>query len=338
MRFPLKQTLAVARHIKVNKAKKISRFPLVLMLEPLHACNLKCEGCGRIREYSATLKEQVPLDKCLKAIDDCGAPVVSVCGGEPLIYKDIVPLVEKTLEKGRVVYLCTNGTVLDWKLPAFKPHKMFNINIHIDGMERTHDAIVQRPGTFRQVCENIKIAKKAGFTVCTNTTVYKETSAEEIEDLFRHLESLGVDGMLVSPGFEYEDLPHPGGVKGGFFMSAAETAEKFGKIRSFAKKYRVWSTPLFMDFLAGKRQFKCTPWGNVTYNIAGWKAPCYLITDRHFDGYAELMNGVDWERYQARSDGRCANCMVHSGFEPTAALETGTNLKDMLRMAWWTLC
>lgn len=344
MRFPLKQTFAVARHIKDNKAKKINRFPLVLMLEPLHACNLKCEGCGRIREYAATLKEQVALDKCLKAIDDCGAPVVSICGGEPLIYKDIVPLVEQTLARGRVVYLCTNGTVLDWKLPVFKPHKMFNINIHIDGMERTHDAIVQRPGTFRQVCDNIKIAKKAGFTVCTNTTVYKETSAEEIEDLFRHLRSLGVDGMLISPGFEYEDLSHlrsveshSGGVKGGFFMSAEETAEKFKKIRAFAKKYRVWSTPLFFDFLAGERELKCTPWGNVTYNISGWKAPCYLITDRHFDDYNKFMKNVDWARFQSKDDKRCANCMVHSGFEPTVALETSSNLKDMLRMAWWTV-
>lgn len=335
MRFPIKQTITVARHIKENKGKNIQHFPLVLMLEPLHACNLKCEGCGRIREYASTLKEQVPLDKCLQAIDDCQAPVVSICGGEPLIYKDIVPLVEQTIAKGRVVYLCTNGTVLDWKLPAFKPHKMFNINIHIDGMEKTHDAIVRRPGTFRQVCENIKLAKKAGFTVCTNTTVYKETSAEEIEDLFRHLQGLGVDGMLISPGFEYVEFGK--GEEGGFFMSAAETAEKFKVIRAFAKKYRVWSTPIFFDFLAGERDLKCTPWGNVTYNIAGWKAPCYLITDKHFDDYSDFLKDVDWERYQSKSDKRCANCMVHSGFEPTVALETSAHLKDMLRMAWWTL-
>ncbi len=353
MRFPLKQTITVARHIKENKGKKIQHFPLVLMLEPLHACNLKCEGCGRIREYASTLKEQVPLEKCLKAIDDCQAPVVSICGGEPLIYKDIVPLVEQTIAKGRVVYLCTNGTVLDWKLPAFKPHKMFNINIHIDGMEKTHDAIVRRPGTFKQVCENIKLAKKAGFTVCTNTTVYKETSAEEIEDLFRHLQALSVDGMLISPGFEYVDLipPNPPLVKGGdrsippfvkgggggLFMTADEISEKFRKIQKFAKKYRVWSTPIFFDFLAGERDLRCTPWGNVTYNIAGWKAPCYLITDKHFDDYNDFLSNVDWDKYQSKSDKRCANCMVHSGFEPTVALETSTHLKDMLRMAWWTL-
>lgn len=331
MRFPIKQTLTVARHIARQKKAKTPRFPLVLMLEPLHACNLKCEGCGRIREYEKTLSQQLPLDKALKAIDDCNAPVVSICGGEPLLYKDIAELVSQTIERGHVTYLCTNGTILDWKLDVFKPHPMFNINVHIDGMEKTHDAITKRPGTFRQVSENIRIAKAKGFTICTNTTIYKETSPEEIEDLFAHLHLLKVDGMLISPGFEYED------VNGVFFMSRAEIAKKFQAVKKFAKKYRVWSTPLFLDFLAGQRDYNCTPWGNVTYNIEGWKAPCYLITDKHYKDYAEFMNAVDWDKYRLRSDVRCKNCMVHSGFEATVALETGSNWKDSLKMAWWTL-
>ncbi|MBI2092057.1 MAG: adenosyl-hopene transferase HpnH [Deltaproteobacteria bacterium] len=332
MRFPIKQTIAVAKSIVKNKRAGIPRFPLVLMLEPLHACNLKCEGCGRIREYAATLSQQLPLDKCIKAINDSQAPVVSICGGEPLLYKDIAELVRKSLDLGKVTYLCTNGTILDWKLDILKPHPMFNINVHIDGMEKTHDAITKRPGTFRQITENIRLAKKAGFTICTNTTVYKETSPEEIGDLFAHLQFLGVDGMLVSPGFDYSDVEERA-----FFMTASEIRDKFSKIRKYAKKCRVWSTPLYLDFLAGLRKYNCTPWGNVTYNIEGWKAPCYLITDRHFADFNEFMNSVDWTRYQSRADKRCQNCMVHSGFEATVALETGSNLKDGLRMAWWTI-
>lgn len=332
MRFPLKQTMAVARYISSKKKQKIDRFPLVLMLEPLHACNLKCEGCGRIREYADTLSKQVPLEDCVRAISDCDAPVVSICGGEPLLYKDVGALAAKSVEMGKVTYLCTNGTILDWKLDAFKPHPMFNINIHVDGMEKTHDAITKRPGTFRQITENIRLAKKKGFTVCTNTTVYRETDPAEIEDLFSHLSLLKVDGMLVSPGFDYTDVADRE-----FFMTRSEISEKFRAIRKFAKKYRVWSTPLYLDFLAGCRKFNCTPWGNATYNIAGWKAPCYLITDRHFATFDEMMKNVDWAKYQNGKDKRCGNCMVHSGFEATVALETCKNIGDMARMAWWTI-
>lgn len=332
MRFPIKQTMAVARSIAQNKKAGIEKFPLVLMLEPLHACNLKCEGCGRIREYASTMKEQVPLADCLKAVDDCKAPVVSICGGEPLLYKDIKTLVEECLKRGKVTYLCTNGTVLDYKLEAFKPGPMFNFNVHIDGMEKTHDAITKRPGTFRQIIENVKLAKKAGFTVCTNTTVYRETDVHEIEDLFRYLTMIGVDGMLISPGFEYTDVTDKD-----FFMKAGEIQEKFKAIRKFAKKYRVWSTPLYLDFVAGLRDYDCTPWGNVTYNIAGWKAPCYLITDRHYADYNDFINSVDWKKFSSREDERCKDCMVHCGFEASVAMETGKNWKDMIKMAWWTI-
>jgi len=332
MRFPLKQTLAVAKSISANKRAKIKRFPLVLMLEPLHACNLKCEGCGRIREYASTVSQQLSLEKCIKAIEDSNAPVVSICGGEPLLYKELTDLIDASIERNRVTYLCTNGTVLDLKLEMLKPHPMFNINVHIDGMEKTHDAITKRPGTFRQVCENIKLAKKAGFTVCTNTTVYHETDPKEIEDLFRHLTMLGVDGFLVSPGFEYTDVADKN-----FFMKKQEIMEKFKTIRKFSHKYKLWTTPIFLDFCAGDRKFNCTPWGNVTYNIAGWKAPCYLITDTHYENYGDFMNQTDWEKYRTQSDPRCENCMVHCGFEASVALETGSNIKDALRMAWWTI-
>lgn len=332
MRFPFKQTVTVAKYISQNKKLGTSHFPLVLMLEPLHACNLYCEGCGRIREYAGTVKEQVSLERCIKAIDDCKAPVISICGGEPLLYKEIKPLVQASLARKRVTYLCTNGIILDKKLDLFEPNKLFNINVHIDGLEKTHDAIVKKNGAFRQATENIKLAKQKGFTICTNTTVYKETSVKEIEDLFKYLHFIGVDGMLISPGFDYMDVEDKS-----FFLSVDEIKEKFSKIKQFAKKYKVWSTPLFLDFLSGDRALNCTPWGNVTYNIAGWKAPCYLITDKHYEDYESFIKDVDWKRYEQKEDKRCKNCMVHSGFEATIALETTNNLKDIVRMSWWTL-
>lgn len=332
MRFPLSQTISVARYIAREKRKKVKRFPLVLMLEPLHTCNLTCEGCGRIVEYKDSMGKTVALRDCLAAIDDCGAPVISICGGEPLIYPQISELAQKVIERKKVAYLCTNGTLLDRKLSLFRPHKHFNINIHIDGMEKTHDAIVQRAGTFRKIIENVKLAKQAGFTVCTNTTVYKETDTAEIEELFKLLTGLKVDGFLISPGFDYVEVEDKT-----VFLTREEIQKKFREILKFSVKYRLWSTPLFLEFCAGLRQYKCTPWGNVTYNVAGWKAPCYLITDNHYKNYQDFITNVDWDYYAGGQDGRCRNCMVHSGFEATAALEVNKNLRDLLRMTAWSL-
>lgn len=332
MRFPFAQTQSVAGYISREKRKKTGKFSLVLMLEPLHACNLTCEGCGRIREYKDSMQETVPPEECLKAVDDCGAPVVSICGGEPLIYPQIKELVQKIIERGKVVYLCTNGTLLDRKLDLFEPNKLFNINIHIDGMEKTHDAIVQRAGTFQKIVKNIKLAKEKGFTVCTNTTVYKETSAEEIEELFKLLTSLKVDGFLVSPCFDYKEVQDQS-----VFLNRVEIEEKFKKVLKFSGKYRLWSTPLFLEFCAGLRDYKCTPWGNVTYNVKGWKAPCYLITDNHYKSYSDFMKDVEWDYYASGHDKRCANCLAHCGFEATAALEVTKSLKDTAKMAIWTL-
>lgn len=332
MRFPMAQTLRVAKYISREKKKKTERFPLVLMLEPLHACNLTCEGCGRIREYKDVMNQTLSLKECLKAVDDCRAPVVSICGGEPLIYRHIKELVEETIKRKHVVYLCTNGTLLDQKLSLFKPHKLFNLNIHVDGMEKTHDSIVERPGTFKKIIENIKLAKRAGFTVCTNTTVYKETEPEEVEELFALLTELKVDGFLVSPGFDYKEVEDQS-----VFLTRDEIQKKFRKILIFSKKYKVWSTPLFLEFCAGFREYHCTPWGNVTYNVKGWKAPCYLITDTHFETYNDFIEQVDWNHFTGGTDKRCKNCMCHCGFEATAALKVGSSIKDTIKMTKWTL-
>jgi hopanoid biosynthesis associated radical SAM protein HpnH len=332
VRFPFKQTLTVYRYIKRMKGQGRERFPLVLMLEPLHACNLTCSGCGRIREYRDYMKEMLTLEQCLGAIDESGAPVVSICGGEPLIYPHIKELVEKTIERGRVVYLCTNGWELEKKLSQFRPHKLFNINVHIDALAKTHDSIVEKEGAFDRAVAGIIAAKKAGFTVCTNTTVYRQTDTWEIKALIDYLEGIGIDGVLISPGFDYSDVEDQS-----LFLTREAIKEKFTELREVGRGKRIWQTPLFLDFAAGKRDFRCTPWGNVTYNVRGWKAPCYLVTDGHHETFDKFMNEVDWDRYGPGKDPRCENCMCHCGFEPTVALASTSNIKDALTMAKWTL-
>jgi hopanoid biosynthesis associated radical SAM protein HpnH len=332
MRFPLTQTVAVARYIRRMKKEGAPRFPLVLMLEPLHACNLTCSGCGRIREYRDHLSKMLTLADCLRAADECQAPVVSICGGEPLLYPDIKPLVDGLLSRGRVVYLCTNGQNLADKLGIFAPHRLFNINVHLDGLAKTHDAIVERAGAFDRAVAGICAAKKAGFTVCTNTTVYRQTDVAEIEALFEFLEGLGIDGMLLSPGFDYAAAPDQT-----LFLDRARIIEKFSALRDAGRGKRVWSTPLFLDFAAGRRELSCTPWGNVTYNVCGWKAPCYLITDGHYATFDDFLQNVDWNQYGPGHDARCVNCMAHCGFEPTVALSATDTLKDAMTMARWTL-
>lgn len=332
MRFPFKQTAHIARHITRKKKSGVEKFPLVLMLEPLHACNLTCSGCGRIREYSDTVSKMVPLDKCLGAAMECDAPVVSICGGEPLLYPQIKELVNGLLVQKRVVYLCTNGQTLDKKLDVFKPHPFFNINVHLDGPKKTHDLIVEKDGAYEKAVYSIREALSRGFTVCTNTTVYKQTDTSEIVTFVDDLVRIGVKGILISPAYGYEDVSDQS-----IFLTRDEIKKKFKELRNKCGSKKIWSTPLYLDFLEGKRDFDCTPWGNPTYNIKGWKAPCYLITDGHYETFEEFMKSVDWKRYGPGRDTRCAHCMVHCGFEPTVALKTGESARDIIRMACWTL-
>ena len=332
MRFPLRQTMAVAKHISKQKRAGVKKFPLVLMLEPLHACNLACSGCGRIHEYREHMSEMLPLEKCFAAIDACDAPVVSVCGGEPLLYPDISALIDGIVARGKVAYLCTNGQVLEKRISSLRPNGMFNINVHIDGTAKIHDAIVEKQGAFDKAVAGVVAAKKAGFSVCTNTTVYKQSDVEEIRQLAKYLGSLGVDGLLISPAFDYSDVEDQSQ-----FLDRTAIVEKFKALDDVVRGPRVWNTPLFYDFLQGKRDYSCTPWGNVTYNVCGWKAPCYLVTDRHYERYSDFINDIDWERYGPGRDRRCANCMAHCGFEATVALSSMKSVGDILRMAKWTL-
>ena len=314
-------------HPMINK-----RFPIVLMLEPLHACNLTCTGCGRIREYESTITERIPLEECLAAVDECGAPMVSICGGEPMMYPQIGELVAGILARNKNIYLCTNGMFIVKRLHEFTPDKRFFFNVHLDGLEKTHDICVEKDGVFREAIEGIKAAKAAGFMVCTNTTVYKETDMKEIARLFEYLEPFNVDGHQLSPAYGYSAVNDRE-----IFMTRDDIHEKFKDVDTLFKRFRLNQTPMFLEFLKGDRDLPCTAWGNPTYNIKGWKGPCYLITDGHYKTFEALMTQTPWENYGHGNDPRCEHCMVHCGYEPSAALGINAKLADSFKMLTWAL-
>src|SRR6266545_4909713 len=320
MRFPLSMSVSIAAYVLRQKLAGTRKFPLVLMLEPLHACNLTCTGCGRIREYVSTIREKLSIDECLQSVDQCPAPVVSICGGEPMIYPGIGVLTAKILERKKTVYLCTNGMFIRKKLGEFKPSDQFFFNVHLDGLKTTHDIAVEREGVFDAAIDGIKAAKEAGFLVCTNTTVFKETNMAELDELFGYLTTLDVDGFMISPGYSYAAV----GSKE-IFMTRDDIRAKFRAAEAMFRKYRFNTSPIYLEFLQGKREMSCTAWGNPTRNIKGWKGPCYLITDEHHATFDDLMNNTPWEKYGYGKDPRCEHCMMHCGYEPSAAL--GVNRK-----------
>lgn len=338
MRFPLSLTTSMVGYIAKKKLRGQKRFPLVLMLEPLHTCNLSCTGCGRIREYSQSLKDKMSVEECLASVDESGAPIVSICGGEPLIYPEIGRLVRATLRRRKHIYLCTNGLLLQRRLTEFRPTSRLCFNVHLDGLEQTHDRVVERVGVFRTAVEGIKAAKRAGFLVCTNTTVYKETDLAEIDGLFAFLTRLGVDGFMLSPAYGYAAVQEadPTGAAE-IFLTRAQIRAKFREAEKLLTKYKLASSPIYLEFLSGKRELSCTAWGNPTRNVKGWKGPCYLITDAHHETFQDLMDQTDWDSYGPGKDPRCAHCMTHCGFEPTAALGVNKKLGDSLKMLVWQL-
>jgi hopanoid biosynthesis associated radical SAM protein HpnH len=328
----------MAGYMARHKLAGTPRFPLVLMLEPLHACNLTCTGCGRIREYSQTIKEKLTVAECLAAVDEAGAPIVSICGGEPMIYPDIGALVKGILRRRKHIYLCTNGMFIRKRLHEFRPTSRFFFNVHLDGLEETHDLAVERQGVFRAAVEGIRAAKRAGFLVCTNTTIYKETNLDEIDRLFAFLTKLGVDGFMLSPAYGYAAV-HATNPEGAaeIFMTRDDIRAKFREAEKLLRKYRMMSSPVYLEFLSGKRELTCTAWGNPTRNVRGWKGPCYLITDQHHATFRDLIDNTDWDAYGRGKDPRCEHCMVHCGYEPTAALGVNSRLGDSLKMLMWQL-
>ena len=338
MRFPLSLTTSMVGYIATKKIQGTRRFPLVLMLEPLHACNLTCTGCGRIREYEATIKQKLTVEECLAASDECGAPIVSICGGEPMIYPEIGRLVREIIRKRRHVILCTNGMFIEKKLGEFRPTSRFFFNVHLDGLEKTHDLAVERDGVFRAAVEGIKAAKKAGFLVCTNTTVFKDTDVAELDALFAYLTELGVDGFMLSPAYGYAAVcsTNPDGAAE-IFLTREEIKKKFNEAAGLFKKYKMNTSPIYKEFLQGKRDLTCAAWASPTRNVKGWKGPCYLITDEHHTSFDKLMNDTEWEEYGYGKDPRCEHCMMHSGYEVAAALGVNARLGDSLKMLKWQL-
>jgi len=328
MRYPLHITTDMIKWQAKNKLQGRKRYPVVLMLEPLYTCNLACVGCTPER-HSGDLKDRLTLSESLQAVDESGAPIVSICGGEPTIYPELPELVSKIIERKRHVIICTNALLLDRFYKKSQPNKRMTINIHLDGMRETHDFVCAREGVFDKAIEMLKVGKQLGYTVCTNTTIYRETQMEEIEQMFALLTQLGIDNMLVSPGYHYEAL------QDNHFLFRQEIHRKFKRVLELSKRYRLGSTPLFLEFAAGEREYPCTPWGNVTCTPFGWKGPCYLIGEKYFKTWDEFWNGVDWNYWETRTDPRCQNCLMHSGFEASVTRTFPENPQDVVKMARW---
>jgi hopanoid biosynthesis associated radical SAM protein HpnH len=329
MRFPLHITtdniqLQMAQARKGNK-----RYPMVLMLEPLYTCNLACLGCSTER-HTGKLKDRLPVWKCLQAVEESGAPQVSICGGEPTVYPELPELIDGIIQRRRHIFLCTNALLLDTRVfGKIPPHKRLTINVHLDGMRETHDYVCDRQGVFDKAIEMLRQAKKLGYHVITNTTVFKETKMEEVEDLLKLLSEIGTDGVLITPGYEYESVERD------MFLDLKETEAKFKRVLELSKKYRITSTPMFLEFAAGMRELPCSPWSTVTYTPIGWKGPCYLIGQKYFETWEEFWSGVNWEYWESRQDVRCRNCKMHSGFEASAVREAARNPKDLIQLAVW---
>lgn len=331
MRFPLSLSYDLARYLLKQRRQGAEKFPLVLMLEPTHQCNLACQGCGRIQEYRDSLGQSLTLEECLTSVEECGAPVVTVTGGEPLLYPPVFELVQELVQRHKHIYLCTNAILLEKALPRLPHSPRLTLSVHLDGLAETHDRLLGRPGLFHVAIKAIKAAKARGFRVCTNTTIYKESDVQEIGTLFAQLTQMGVDGILVSPAYSFE------GVAPELFLSREEIKEKFTRLTQDRRQVRYFSTPLYLSFLRGERHYDCTPWANPTRTPLGWRAPCYQILDRHYPTFAELMTRTDWEQYGPGRDPRCSQCMMHSGFEPSVVRQLGGRLADVLTMLRWNL-
>lgn len=331
MRFRRHITTDMIRHQLRNALAGKRRYPFVLMLEPLYTCNLACIGCA-VERHTGKLKDRLPLAACLKAVEDTGAPAVSICGGEPTVYPELPELVAGIIERRRHIYLCTNALLLDDRVyGVIPPHKRLTINVHLDGMRETHDKVCARQGVFDKAVAMIREGKRRGYDVITNTTVFKETDVEEVRELCELLTEIGVDGILVSPGYHYESVARD------IFLVRGEIQEKFKRLLGLSKQYKFTSTPMFMEFAAGLRDYACSPWSTVTYTPNGWKGPCYLIGKTYSETFEEFWNGTDWDYWESRQDSLCQNCAMHSGFEASVIAEARQSPRDMLRLAAWNL-
>ncbi len=329
MGIPWQQNLAVARYLLGQRLARREKFPLLVELEPLFACNLKCPGCGKVRQSTEILRQRLSVEEAVAAIEESGAPMVSIAGGEPLLHPDIGEITDRLIASKHFVYLCTNGVLLQRRLDRFKPSPYFAWTVHIDGLADRHDQAVARQGVFDKAVEAIKAAKERGFRVTTNSTFFTNDSPSGVIEVLDYLNNeLKVDAMMLSPAYAYERAPDQD-----HFLGVTEARELFAKVfaEGRRKRWRLNHTPAFLDFLEGKRDFSCTAWGIPSYSVLGWQRPCYLLGDGYASSYAELIETTDWDRYGRGKDPRCNNCMAHCGYEPSAVLATTSSLRESIR-------
>jgi hopanoid biosynthesis associated radical SAM protein HpnH len=318
MAVPVSQMYTVAKYVLTQKLKGVKRYPLVLMLEPLFRCNLACAGCGKIQYPEHILDKRLTPDQCWKAADECGAPMVSIPGGEPLIHPEMPQIVEGLVARKKYIYLCTNAILLERKLADYTPSRYLTFSIHMDGLREEHDHAVCRDGVYDVALRAIRAALQRGFRVTTNTTLFNDANPDRVREFFDAMMEVGVEGMMISPGYSYQKAPDQE-----HFLKRSRTRELFSKILGDRDPgWRFNQSPLFLEFLMGQRDYQCTPWGNPTYNIFGWQRPCYLLQDGYARTFRELMDQTDWDRYGTGRNEKCADCMVHCGYEASAVEDT----------------
>jgi hopanoid biosynthesis associated radical SAM protein HpnH len=324
MPVPVSQMWTVASYVLKQKFQRRKRYPLVLMLEPLFRCNLACAGCGKIQYPGHVLKMQLTPEECFGAVEECGAPTIAIPGGEPLLHPQIGEIVAGLIERKKYIYLCTNALLLKQKIELFKPSKFLTFSVHLDGQREHHDFSVCLEGGYEKAVEGVKEALARGFRVTTNTTLFDGADPKSVRAFFDEMMELGVEGMMLSPGYSYDKAPDQS-----HFLGRARTRRLFRGILSNRKEnWRFNMSPLFLEFLMGKRDYPCTPWGMPTFNVFGWQKPCYLLQDGYADTFAELMESTAWEHYGTESGNpKCANCMVHSGYEASAVNDTFSSLR-----------
>ena len=331
MPVPIRQSVKVGSYIARQRIARRDKYALVLELEPLYQCNLECAGCGKIQHPDHILKRRMPVQDAVSAVEECGAPVVSIAGGEPLIHPEIDTIVGELVKRKKFVYLCTNALLMERKMEKFEPSPYFAWAVHMDGLRDRHDKSVCRDGVFDKAVDAIQAAKRRGFRVTTNTTFFSDDTPQTVREVLDYLnDELEVDQMMISPAYAYEKAPDQE-----HFPGVEQTRRLFKAAFSDGRrrKWRLNHSPLFLDFLEGKREFECTPWGIPSYSLLGWQQPCYLLADGYAKSWQELLDTTDWNAFGRGKDPRCANCMAHCGYEPSAVLATMGSLRESLRAA-----
>jgi len=328
MRRPVKLDLKMARYLMAQKMKRRKHFPFVTMIEPLEACNLRCIGCGRVIEYKDVIKRRLSVEESLGAVHASGVPVVSISGGEPLLHEQIGDIVRAIVDEKRFIYLCTNGLLLREKLDLFSPSPYLSFVVHLDGTKKIHDYVTRHDGTYEEAIAGIREALVRGFRVNTNSTLFHGSDVEDLHRLFFTLTEMGIEGLMVSPGYAYEDVSGKE-----LFLKRQESIAVFRKVLDPSRAFPFYNNPLYLDFLRGEREYDCAAWTTPTYTVLGWRKPCYILADEHTDDVEELFDPKLWERYGSGKDRRCTNCMMHSSFEGASILKAFSHPRDLLTVA-----